>query len=110
MRLVLSLVPASILGLALGLVDTSPNWDDSGISAGALVILCVSFGALRFAPPWASALAIGAWIPILNIAKTGNWSSMMVLPIALIAAYAGSGVRTAIRQNAAPTDALHKPK
>ena len=75
-----------------GLVDSSPNWDDAGISAGALVILCLTFGAMRPVPPWASAVAIAAWIPILNIAKMGNLSSLMVLPIAIIAAYLGRGL------------------
>ncbi len=80
-------------GLALGLVDTSPGWDDTGISAGTLVLLSAGFGAGSPAPPWLSALAVGLWIPLLNAWKTGSLESAPVLLIALAAAYLGRGAR-----------------
>ena len=83
---------ASALGFALGLVDSRPTWDDTGISAGALVVMCVVFGAIRPVPAWVSAVALAAWIPVLNMARTGNFSSLMVLPIAVVAAYLGRGL------------------
>ena len=98
----LTLVAASVLGVELGLVDTSPNWDDTGISAGVLVLLCLAFGALRAVPAWVTALSIAAWIPILNLAKSGNAESLMVVPIALVTAYAGSGISAAVRRHGAP--------
>lgn len=101
-RQILTLVATSTLGLGLGLVDTSPNWDDTGISAGVLVLLCLTFGAVRSAPAWAVALSIAAWIPLLNMAKSGNAESLMVLPIALLATYAGSGLLAGIRRHVAP--------
>ena len=81
------------------------------------MLLCLTFGALRSAPAWAAALSLAAWIPILNMAKSGNTESLMILPIALVAAYTGSSLRAAIRRDAAPTrrkrsDALitgHRP-
>ena len=105
-RPLLTLGAASLLGLGLGLVDTSPNWDDTGISAGTLVLLCLIFGALKSAPPWASALAVAAWIPILNIATSGNAASLMVVPIAIVAAYLGRGARLAIGR----LDPMPKPR
>ncbi len=101
-RQILTLVATSTLGLGLGLVDASPNWDDTGISAGVLVLLCLTLGALRSAPAWAVALSIAAWIPLLNMPKSGNAESLMVLPVALMAASAGGGLRAAIRRHAAP--------
>ena len=87
------MVTAGALGLALGLVDSSPGWDDTGVSAGLLVLLSGGFGAASPAPPWASALAVGTWIPLLNYWKTGSLESVPVLIIAFVAAYVGRGVR-----------------
>ena len=90
------ILAAAALGLLLALVDTSPGWDDTGISVGTLVILGGFFGALAPLPPWASALAVGCSIPILNLYQSGNAQSLMVLPIALAAAYGGRAIRKAL--------------
>lgn len=38
---------AWLVGLCIGDVDTRPHWDDAGITAGALFLFGLVFGALR---------------------------------------------------------------
>jgi hypothetical protein len=89
-------VLASGLGLALAQVDVRTTWDDAGVTAGVLVILSVTFSALFPGPPWIWAIAIGAWVPILNIVTSRNFGALMALPIALAAAYIGRALRRAV--------------
>ena len=84
---------ALALGLAIGLVDTSPGWDDTGITAGALMIASALFGAVDPPHAWLWALAIGIWIPALNIAMHHTYGSLIALAFAFAGAYAGALAR-----------------
>ena len=46
----LLLLGALALGLALALVDSSPGWDDTGMSAVAVLAAAAAFGAARPGP------------------------------------------------------------
>ena len=88
------LLPLAIcLGLLIAYVDSRPNWDDAGITAGALLVTCGILGALGPDRPWLWALAVGTWIPACAIASTRNFGSLVVLVFAFAGAYAGMGVR-----------------
>jgi hypothetical protein len=78
-----------ILGLSIALVDSSPGWDDTGISAAAVFASCALLGALSPARPWLSALMVGLWIPALGVALHHNYGSVMAVAVALGGAYAG---------------------
>jgi hypothetical protein len=91
----LALTIALAFGLALAYVDSRPNWDDTGVLAAALLIGSGLFGALRPRTPWLWALAIGLWIPAVNIIRTQNVGSMLALGLAFVGAYAGMGMRRA---------------
>jgi len=80
---------ALVLGLLIALVDSSPNWDDTGITAMAVVITCGLLGAAHPARAWQWALAVGLWIPALGIALHQNYESWAALAVALAGAYAG---------------------
>jgi hypothetical protein len=86
-------VAAIVAGLGIAWVDTRPGWDDTGISALAVVAVCALFGALRPHHAWVWALLVGVWIPALNIALHHNYGALMALGIALIGAYIGAGGR-----------------
>lgn len=91
------LVPlALVVGLAIALVDTSPGWDDTGISAAAVFGSCVLLGVLHPARPWLSALMVGLWIPALGIILDGNYESWIALAVAFAGAYAGALIRRSI--------------
>lgn len=64
---------ALVLGLLIALVDSSPGWDDTAITASALVITCGLLGAVHPVRAWQWALAVGLWIPTLGIALHQNY-------------------------------------
>jgi hypothetical protein len=79
-------------GLAIAWVDTRPHWDDTGITAGA-VLLAAAAGSLAGAPPWLAA-ALAALPMVVVERSTGP---VLAIPIALAGAYAAALVRRAVR-------------
>lgn len=92
-----SLVPLAILlGLLITLVDDSPGWDDTGVSA-AMVFTCAGLlGALHPARPWLWALSVGLWIPVVGVAFHHNYEAMLALVVAFVGAYSGAVVSRAL--------------
>jgi len=89
----LSFIVALAVGLLLGWLDTRPHWNDSGVSASALIITALFCGYLTRKRPWLVALAVGLWIPLFNVIIARNYSAIPVLAIAFIAVYAAFAVR-----------------
>ena len=92
--LILALI-AMGLGIAIAWIDSRPNWDDAGITAGLLVLTAAIFGALRPAKPWLWGLAVGAWVPLLGVGHR-NPGTLLALAAALFGAYAGAFLRRAL--------------
>jgi hypothetical protein len=87
---------ALALGLGIALLDTSPGWDDTGVSAAALFGVCALLGSVGPCQPWVWAVAAGLWIPMLSLAlhpSAPNYGSLLALVFAVVGAYAGAGVR-----------------
>jgi hypothetical protein len=89
----LLLLGALALGLLLAVVDSSPGWDDTGVSAAAVFAGAAAFGATRPARAWLWALAVGLWIPVLGIVVHGNYAALLALVPALLGALAGAAAR-----------------
>lgn len=87
---------AVVLGILLGLLDTRPGWNDTGISAGSLLLAGAILGWLSPAQAWLWALALGMWIPALNIAIYHNYGSVLALAFSFAGAYAGALARKAL--------------
>lgn len=86
------LLVALILGALIAWVDSQPNWDDTGITAGVLLLVSAGFGAVHPRFAWLWALALGAWIPIIGIVFAHNFGAILALGIALIGAYLGVAI------------------
>jgi hypothetical protein len=84
---------ALLLGLLIALVDNSPGWDDTGISAAALLGGAMIFGVARPAHAWRWALAVGLWIPLLGIIRTHNYTILLALIFPFVGAYIGAFAR-----------------
>lgn len=87
-------------GPAIAWMDARPHWDDTAISAAALFVGCAVFGSVRPKYAWLWALLVGAWIPIVGIARYHNYGTLLALAFAGIGAYVGAFSRSLL----APAD------
>jgi hypothetical protein len=93
MRFYCLLVAAIALGLLIAFIDSSPGWDDTGISAGMIFLASALFGAISPERAWLWALAVGSWIPFLSILHQHNYGAFLALAFAFPGAYAGALLR-----------------
>ena len=90
------LAAAIAVGLSLGYVDSRPGWDDTGITAGLVLIVSATLGALAPQRPWVWALCVGGWIPDFGILTQSNYGSLMALLFAFAGAYGGMWLRRVV--------------
>lgn len=86
---------ALVGGVLCGLNDASPNWDDTGITAGCIALLA---GVSAFLSPrkWIYvALSVGIWVPLFELNQLGS-GSWIPLAIAFAAAAVGAGCARAV--------------
>jgi hypothetical protein len=81
-------------GVAIAWMDTRPHWDDTGVTAGALLVLAAA-GAIAGVKPWWSALL--AILPLLAAEARGNAAILFAVVIPVAGAFAGAWVRRAFR-------------
>jgi uncharacterized RDD family membrane protein YckC len=77
-------------------VDSRPNWDDAGVTAGAIFIACAALGAALPRLAWLWALAVGGWIPLRGIALRHDFAMLVILVFAFAGAYAGVALRKGV--------------
>lgn len=92
----LVLLAGVAIGVVLGYIDSRPSWDDTGITAVAIIASSVALGFLAPQRPWATALAIGVWIPLFGILARANYGSLLALAFAFAGVYAGMLLRRSI--------------
>lgn len=93
---------AVLAGLFSAYVDALPNWDDTGILVGGLLLISGLLTLLGHRRPWLIALAVGIWIPMHDIYLSHDFRLLIVLLIPLIGAYGGWLVRLGIRKTFHP--------
>jgi hypothetical protein len=91
-RVVLALVALGA-GVAIGLIDSSPGWDSTGITAVTLFGVAAVLAWIGGDRPWLWALLVGLPTPILEIAQTGTTGSVLALGFASAGAAAGWATR-----------------
>jgi hypothetical protein len=92
------LAVAVLAGLFSAWVDARPNWDDTGILVGGLLLVSGLLTLLGGRRPWLIALAVGIWIPLHDIYLSHDLRMLVVLLIPLVGAYAGWAVRLGVRK------------
>jgi hypothetical protein len=103
LRNALWLTGALACGAFLAWMDSSPGWDDTGITVGLVLIASAAFGATRPSWAWTAALAIGAWIPVIEIPTSHNFGALAALAFAFAGAYGGAFVRHLLTQRQPPS-------
>ena len=89
-RFVLLVLVAAMLGALISMGDSSPGWDDTGVSGGIVLSASGLMGALRPQRAWVWALAVGSWIAALGITLGHGYASVVALAFAIVGAYAGA--------------------
>jgi len=85
-RFATALAVSVVAGIAIGWMDSRPGYDDTGVTAVALVVAAsvASFTAGR--TPWLWALTTGIWVPLLELPATTSTGGPL-----LALAFAGGG-------------------
>jgi len=92
------LVVAILCGIFLAYMDSSPGWDDTGITVVGLLTSAGLITLLGHPRPWLIGLAVGVWIPLLYIYQSHAFSMLIVLIFPIFGAYAGWAIRLGIRK------------
>lgn len=90
------------LGMFITYVDSQPTWDDTGITAGVILLTCGLISLIGFKRPWLLALVVGGGIPLYGLFVTQNYASIIALVIAFVGAYAGWAFRLGINKMLRP--------
>jgi hypothetical protein len=77
------LVLAAVFGLLIAYVDSRPGWDDTGVTAGLIFLVCFLCGAVDGHRPRPWALTVGLWIPTMAMIATRNYGAWLALVVAL---------------------------
>ena len=97
---------AVVMGILIAYVDSRPTWDDTGITAGTMLLSSGLLTLLGYRHPWLIALAIGLWTPLYETYLSSNYSlpgvilfPLIILLIPLVGAYGGWAIRLGIRKS-----------
>ena len=93
MYFVFLVLVALMLGMLIFMVDSSPGWDDTGVSAAMVLAASGLMGVIHPARAWVWALAVGSWVPLMGFALNPagfHPASVLALAIATAGAYAGA--------------------
>jgi len=78
-----------IFGVFIGKMDTSPNWDDTGITVGAILFITFLTGAILKEYAWLWALIVGGCVFGFNLVLRNSYASAIAVVIAFAGAYMG---------------------
>jgi hypothetical protein len=96
------LLVALAVGVAIGFVDSRPNWDDTGVTVVSVFFTAVVLAALRPRVAWLAGIAVGAPVLLFNVLLQGNFGSAAAVGIGLIGAGVGYLLGRALRWGKAP--------
>ncbi len=92
-KFIFFLILSVLAGLFLGWMDSRQGWDDTGITAGLIVVISALFGFSHPERPWIWALTVSIWIPLHAILLTGDFKMLVVTLFGFAGAYLGAAVK-----------------
>ena len=90
---------ALIAGIAIGWNDSRPTWDDTGITAGLLVVAGAVFGVVDARRWWIWALLIGLGTPLFEISWRGRHGVAGGVRVQRSGAAGGAGASRSLRSD-----------
>ena len=84
-----TIIFACVIGFALAKIDTSKNWNDTGITVGLVLISSFIFGVIMPRLAWLWAIIIGGFIFSFNAIQNNNYGSAGAILFAFVGAYSG---------------------
>jgi hypothetical protein len=87
------LVLSLLTGVLIAWIDSRPGWDDTGITAGTIVLVSALFGYLWPSRPWIWALTVSSWIPLHAILSTGDFRMLVIMLFGFAGSYLGAAVK-----------------
>jgi hypothetical protein len=94
---------ALAVGVAVAWLDSRPGWDDTGITAGLLVLGTALVAVIDGRRPWLWTLVVGAPLPIVELPAGGGSAALVALLFAAVGASLGLLARRAIQAGARTT-------
>lgn len=91
-------IVAVAAGVGIAWVDSRPTWDDTGITAGLLLLAGLVAAAVGRRRSWLWALLVGGPLPVIEIVTGGSPASVLALSFSAVGATLGWLLRRAIRQ------------
>ena len=88
-RTIVATAIALVGGIGIALMDSSPGFDDTGITAVGLLLVAALAAALDGRRPLLWAVLVGAWIPLLEIPATRSSAPLAALVFAGVGAVVG---------------------
>jgi hypothetical protein len=98
----LILIPALCVGILVAYIDSRPNWDDTGITAFALLLSAAFLSAMVPESRWPIALSVGIWIPANAILQAHSFRSLAMFAVVafpIAGAFLGALVRRAVTRS-----------
>jgi hypothetical protein len=74
-----------VLGIAVGMMDSRPGYDDTGVTAVALAFATALVTFISSRRPWLWALVVGSWVPLFEVRDLAKPAPLLAL------AFAGAG-------------------
>jgi hypothetical protein len=96
-RLIATCLAALVVGLAIAWNDSQPMWDDTGITAGLLVMAAALFAVVDPSRWWLWAVLVGLGTPLLEIGGQSGTASLAAFVFSGVGAAGGAGVRRLLR-------------
>jgi hypothetical protein len=90
---------ALVAGTAIGLMDSSPGWDSTGITAGLLLLVSAIIAAIAGDRPWLWAVLVGGPLPLFEL-PGGSTGSLIAIGFAAVGATIGWAASRAGRESA----------
>ena len=78
------LAAALAIGAAIAYVDSRPTWDDTGVTAGTLLLSAAALSYFARRRAWLIALAVGIWIPSLALLRRPTWQGLFMFLVPLV--------------------------